>query len=60
MERTLGRSLFLLGSLLILLFMATPAQAYSIFGDEVENFLKEKVAFGGFIENATGLAIGPD
>lgn len=56
MERTLGRSLFLTGSLLILL-IATPAQAYSIFGDEVENFLKERVTFGGFIENTTGLSI---
>jgi len=59
MERTRGRSLLLTGSLLILL-MAAPVQAYSIFGDEVETFLKEKVAFGGFIENTTGLAIGPD
>lgn len=58
MERTLGRSLSLLGSLLFLL-MPTPAQAYSIFGDEVENFLKERVTFGGFIENVTGLAVGP-
>ena len=59
MERMRKKSLSLLGPLLILLTTAH-VQAYSIFGDEVENFLKERVTFGGFIENATGLAIGPD
>src|SRR3989338_9039355 len=56
MKQTGKRSLFWLGPLLAL-WMTSPALAYSIFGDEVENFLKEKVTFGGFIENATGLSI---
>ena len=59
MKQSRSRSLFLLGSLLSLL-VATTAQAYSIFGDEWEKFFKEHVTFGGFIENATGLAVGPN
>lgn len=37
--------------------MATHIQAASILGEEWEKFLKEKVTFGGFIENTTGLSI---
>jgi hypothetical protein len=40
--------------------MATPVQADSIFGDEWEKFFQERVKFSGFIENTTGLAVGPD
>jgi len=58
MEQMRKKYLSLLGPLLILL-TTSHVQAYSIFGDEVENFLKEKVTFGGFIENTTGLAVGP-
>ncbi len=56
MEQMRKKSLSLLGPLLILL-TTSHVQAYSIFGDEVENFLKERVSFGGFIENATGLSV---
>ncbi len=56
MEQMRKKILSLLGPLLILL-TTSHVQAYSIFGDEVENFLKEKVTFGGFIENTTGLSI---
>lgn len=33
------------------------ASAASIFGAEVDTFFKEKVTFGGFVENTTGLSI---
>lgn len=44
-------------SLIVLVLIITPAHAGSILGDEWENFLKERVTFGGFIENTTGLSI---
>ncbi|TAK08275.1 hypothetical protein EPO44_02845 [bacterium] len=56
MEQMRKKILSLLGPLLILL-TTSHVQAYSIFGDEVENFLKERVSFGGFVENATGLSV---
>ncbi|HXG52569.1 MAG TPA: DUF1302 family protein [candidate division Zixibacteria bacterium] len=36
---------------------AAPAGAASILGDEWEKFFREKVSFGGFIENMTGLSV---
>ena len=59
MELMRARVFFLLGSLLIFLTV-TPAEADSLFGGEFEKFLKERVTFSGFIENTTGLAVGPD
>jgi len=40
--------------------MTAPSGAASILGEEWEKFLTEKVKFGGFVDNTTGLAIGPD
>jgi hypothetical protein len=40
-----------------LLWIAAPARAASIFGESLEEFFKEKVSFGGFVENTTGLAV---
>jgi hypothetical protein len=40
-----------------LLWIAAPARAGSIFGEGLEEFFKEKVSFGGFVENTTGLAV---
>lgn len=59
MEQMRKKYLSLLGPLLILL-TTSHVQAYSIFGDEVENFLKQKVTFGGFIENTAGLSVARD
>lgn len=47
----------LAAKLLPLLLTAAPVHAASILGVELENFLKERVAFGGFVENTTGLSI---
>lgn len=44
----------LLASLILCL---GPALAESILGTEVETFLKERVRFGGFLENTSGLSI---
>jgi len=33
------------------------AFAESIFGEEFDKFIKEKVSFGGFAENASGLSV---
>jgi hypothetical protein len=48
---------FFIASSLLIFLMTAPAQAASIFGDEWEKFLKEKVSFGGFLENTAGLSI---
>lgn len=42
---------------LIIVLMAAPAGAFSILGEEWEKFFKERVTFGGFVENITGLSI---
>jgi hypothetical protein len=41
----------------LLLRTATPARSGSVFGDGFEEFVKNNVSFGGFVENTTGLAI---
>lgn len=38
-------------------FFIRPAAAQSIFSDDWEKFLKEKISFGGFVENTTGVSI---
>jgi hypothetical protein len=42
---------------LLFLLIATPARAGSIFGEGFEEFFREKVSFGGVVENTTGLAV---
>jgi len=41
----------------LLLIAAQPVHAQSIFGDGFEQFVKDNISFGGFVENTTGLAI---
>ncbi len=41
----------------LLLAAAQPVHAQSIFGDGFEQFVKDNISFGGFVENTTGLAI---
>jgi hypothetical protein len=40
-----------------MLFRTSSAGAASILGEEWEKFFKEKVSFGGFVENTTGLSV---
>ena len=44
------------GLVLIALF-SSHASAESIFGEEWEKFFKEKVSFGGFVENTSGVSV---
>jgi hypothetical protein len=44
-------------ALLVSALLGRPAAAQSIFSDDWEKFLSEKVSFGGFIENTTGVSI---
>ena len=41
----------------LLLCLSGSASAESIFGDDVERFFKEKISFGGFVENTSGLSV---
>jgi hypothetical protein len=43
--------------LALLCHLPESASAASIFGEEVDTFFKEKVSFGGFMENASGLSV---
>jgi len=54
MQRSVVCLFLLLGWLL---HWNTPSFSQSSFSDEVERFLKEKVSFGGFVENTSGLSV---
>lgn len=43
--------------LVIFFVSAAPARAASLFGQEWEKFFKERVTFGGFVENTAGLSV---
>ena len=61
MEKTKNHTGLVISCLLVALALTTgSAQAASILGEEWEKFLTERVKFGGFVDNTTGLAIGPD
>ncbi len=57
MNRKRLRPLIQLSILLLIPLLTVSARAGSILGDEWEKFLKERVSFGGYIENTTGLSI---
>jgi hypothetical protein len=42
---------------LVAVFLCGPVSAASILGDDWEKFLQERVSFGGFVENTTGLSV---
>jgi hypothetical protein len=42
---------------LMTVFFSAPVAGQSIFSDDWEKFVKEKISFGGFIENTTGVSI---
>ncbi|HEX7771098.1 MAG TPA: DUF1302 family protein, partial [Pyrinomonadaceae bacterium] len=50
------RAIFVLAVLVIASFSG-PVAGQSIFSNDWEKFLEEKVSFGGFIENTTGVSI---
>src|SRR5919106_1463806 len=56
MEKT-RHTVFALTVVVLTALFAGPVSADSVFGDEWEKFFQEKVSFGGFVENTTGLAI---
>jgi hypothetical protein len=56
MERLRRVSVYIVGLLLSVL-LAAPTQAGSLLGEEWEKFLTERVRFGGFVENTTGLSV---
>jgi hypothetical protein len=56
MEKT-RHTVFALTVVVLTALFAGPVSAASVFGDEWEKFFQEKVSFGGFVENTTGLAI---
>ncbi|HEV8343646.1 MAG TPA: DUF1302 family protein [Candidatus Binatia bacterium] len=58
MERSGRVSVYWVGALFLVLLVAR-AEAASILGGEWEKFFTERVRFGGYIENVTGLAVGP-
>ena len=51
-----NRAIFALAALVIACFSG-PVAGQSIFSNDWERFLEEKVSFGGFIENTTGVSI---
>ena len=48
---------FLAAAALIAVFLSVPASAASIFGEDWDKFFQDKVSFGGFIENTSGLSV---
>src|SRR5919108_999286 len=57
MEKNRCKACFLAAVVVSLAFLSAPASAGFILGDEWETFFKEKVSFGGFIENVSGLSV---
>ena len=47
---------FLTASMILMVLSSTPAWA-GILGDEWEKFFEEKVSFGGFVENTSGVSV---
>jgi len=43
--------------MLAMIIFYSPALGQSIFSEDVEQFIKEKVSFRGFVENTTGLSV---
>jgi len=60
MTRRLWKTFYLLACFALVASRVELATAGSILGDEWEKFFKENVSIGGFVENATGLAVGND
>ena len=57
MELTQRKLVSLAIAILVSAFFGRPAAGQSVVSDDWETFFKEKVSFGGFVENTTGLSI---
>src|SRR5207344_371157 len=53
-----GKIFFSLAGVVLVALFSSPASAESILGEEWEKFFKEKVSFGGFVENTSGVSVG--
>ncbi|HEU4341936.1 MAG TPA: DUF1302 family protein, partial [Candidatus Binatia bacterium] len=57
MVRKWWKLFYLIACLALVLSHSTDVTAASIMGEEWEKFFREKVSFGGFVENTTGLSV---
>jgi hypothetical protein len=61
MEERMGKQyrkiFFSTAGLVLIALFSSHASAESIFGEEWEKFFKEKVSFGGFVENTNGVSV---
>src|SRR6266699_1009232 len=61
MEERMGKKyrkiFFSTASLVLMALFSSHASAESILGEEWEKFFKEKVSFGGFVENTSGVSV---
>ena len=57
MESTQRKLLSLVTAILVTIVFDGPAAGQSVGGDDWETFFKQKVSFGGFVENTTGFSI---
>ena len=57
MESTQRKLVSLITAILATIVFGGPAAGQSVGGDDWETFFKEKVSFGGFVENTTGFSI---
>jgi hypothetical protein len=56
MTTTYGKIFFSIACVVLLIFSSSPALA-GVLGEEWEKFFKEKVSFGGFVENTSGVSV---
>ena len=57
MTKNCRKICFSIAAVALIAFLSGPVLAASIFGDEWEKFFEEKVSFGGFAENTSGLSV---
>lgn len=57
MESTQRKLVSLAIAIFVIAFFGGPAAAQSVLSDNWEKLFKEKVSFGGFVENTTGFSI---
>src|SRR6266850_971323 len=61
MEERMGKKcrkiFFSTAGVVLMALFSSPASAASILGEDWEKFFKEKVSFGGFIENTSGVSV---
>ena len=58
MGKKYGKIFFSIAGLVLVALFSSRVWGESILGEEWEKFFKEKVSFGGFVENTSGVAVG--